>query len=195
MLCTQKAAFRSKFKRQRAPKTQAQDFFATGLLICRREGRKGVLLLEGKGDQILQFTAMPTSVKLTLDQEEETSASGLEVSDEWIIKFIQAWQARTFYLPREIFVDPAWNMLLELYLAQLKNKRMSSETLYSLSGTSGSAAVRWLKVLESQRLIICMAEPENTDREFVELSSNGEFALRSYFCNIAKFANNISSPV
>lgn len=148
-------------------------------------------MLQGKDDQIWQPIAIASFVDSISNHEEETSYFDLELPEELISSFIRVRRARTYYLPREIFADPAWDMLLGLLEAEVQGRQVSLEDICSMSGTSASSALRWLKVLESSELTRRRSDPETMDSDILELSPKGRFALRRYFYDIVQFANNL----
>ena len=80
-----------------------------------------------------------------------------------------------------MFGEPAWAMLLALYVAEATEGRMSVGKLSSLSGGPPSTAQRWIDYLIKRNLAV--REPHPTDRRtvFVKLSDAGRAALDLYF--------------
>jgi DNA-binding MarR family transcriptional regulator len=80
-----------------------------------------------------------------------------------------------------MFGEPAWDMLLALYMLGSEGPRLSIGHLMQLSGTAQSTGLRWLQFLEDQKLVERKAQ-SNDDREaFVELTANTWTLLDSYF--------------
>ena len=88
---------------------------------------------------------------------------------------------RRSFLSAELFTDPAWDMLLELFVSFLEQRRTSISKLAQASEVPGTTALRWIGRLEEERLIV--REPDKLDgrRVFVRLSPKGEAAMRDYF--------------
>jgi hypothetical protein len=78
-----------------------------------------------------------------------------------------------------IFGEPAWEMLLLLYLGASESRRTLGR-LGELAGISKSTALRWIDYLERQELV--RREPHPTDKRaaFVELTGKGKEALDLY---------------
>jgi DNA-binding MarR family transcriptional regulator len=89
-------------------------------------------------------------------------------------------------LPAELFSDPAWGMLLELFHAEIGNRQVSLRRLCKASAASTPCAIRWLKALEDRELVSRQADPLNSGNEFLELTPKGSTALRLYFRDLGK---------
>ena len=89
-------------------------------------------------------------------------------------------QERVAVLPQEMFGEPAWDMLLELYALGDDSKT----DLCNLSGRCGSprsTAARWIDYLEDQQLL---TREFDQGREFAQLTCKARRILDSYFCQI-----------
>lgn len=82
-------------------------------------------------------------------------------------------------LGRAMFGEPAWDILLWLYVLS-SGPRQTVSSLANLINASKSTTLRWVDYLDSQRLI--RREPHPTDRRaaFVELTEKGRGALGVY---------------
>ena len=101
---------------------------------------------------------------------------------EWRLRRIQKLRAkRNDLFEPELFADPAWEMLLDLYGTHLSKGRTSVSSLCIASGVPSTTALRWLKKLERHRWII--REPDETDcrRFFLHLSPKAITAMERFF--------------
>jgi DNA-binding MarR family transcriptional regulator len=110
----------------------------------------------------------------------------LELSEEAVAAALRAWRERAFYLPGELFSDPAWGMLLELLHAEVMGRRVPLTSLCKASGASTSSALRWVDALESRELVIRRANCDNPARALLELSPAASAALRKYFRDVLR---------
>lgn len=80
---------------------------------------------------------------------------------------------------KTIFGEPAWEMLLLLYLGASESRRTLGR-LGELAGISKSTALRWIDYLDRQELV--RREPHPTDKRavFVELTKKGRQSLDLY---------------
>jgi DNA-binding MarR family transcriptional regulator len=94
---------------------------------------------------------------------------------------LKARRDREKYFSADLFADPAWDMLLELYATALGQRRISVSSLCMGSGVPATTALRWITALEKRQLIIRRDDPLDGRRVFVELSQGGLNAMHAYF--------------
>ena len=80
---------------------------------------------------------------------------------------------------RAMFGEPAWEMLLLLYVTQ-DAQRHTVSRLAALSGGTRSTATRWIEYLERQQLIQRESHPTDKRMAFVELTDKGRDSLSAY---------------
>lgn len=71
------------------------------------------------------------------------------------------------------FFDPAWHMLLELYIASCLDGEISTSALCIASRSPQTTGLRWIAVLEKDGLINKRSDQFDKRRTFIELSKNG----------------------
>jgi DNA-binding transcriptional ArsR family regulator len=84
-----------------------------------------------------------------------------------------AMSMRNSVLGNELFVEPAWNLLLDLYIERLASRRVSVTGACVSSGVSQSTALRWLRLLEERGFVTRMSDPKDKRRAFIDLSEAG----------------------
>lgn len=87
-----------------------------------------------------------------------------------IRRILSARRARSIYFEGGLFADPAWDMLLELYLARLVHRRLSVSGVCSGSGVPPTTALRWIATLVGRGYIERRDDPMDRRRVFLELS-------------------------
>ena len=83
-----------------------------------------------------------------------------------------------------LFADPAWDILLELYASWFEQRRVSVTSLSMASGVPATTALRWTNILLQEGLIRREDDPLDRRRAFVELSEKGLSLLDAYFGDI-----------
>jgi DNA-binding MarR family transcriptional regulator len=94
---------------------------------------------------------------------------------------IKARRAREAFLPAHLFADPAWDMLLELYAAELDQMRVPTSSLCAASAVPATTALRWIGTLESEGLVERKNDVLDGRRIFVRLSSKAVSLMEAYF--------------
>lgn len=76
---------------------------------------------------------------------------------------------RVFQTPG-LFGEPAWDMMLDIFVHQSRGERLGVFSLCQASGVAQSTALRWVGSLERQGLIIRENDPNDARRSFVKLT-------------------------
>jgi DNA-binding MarR family transcriptional regulator len=85
-----------------------------------------------------------------------------------------------------LFADPAWDMLLELYLAELMGKRrLSVGCLCQSAAVPATTALRWIRCLEEKGLAQRAPDPVDARRIFINLSDAGFEAMSAFMLSAA----------
>jgi DNA-binding MarR family transcriptional regulator len=80
-----------------------------------------------------------------------------------------------------LFADPAWDILLELYAAELGQFRVSVGSLCTAAAVPATTALRWISHLEQEGMIVRRADPTDARRQFLMLSREATEAMSAYF--------------
>jgi DNA-binding MarR family transcriptional regulator len=89
----------------------------------------------------------------------------------------------------ELFADPAWDMLLDLYAAKLDRSRVSVSSLCIAAAVPATTALRWIKTLTDNGLFERHADMHDARRIFVQLSDGATQAMHRYFARIPELAH------
>lgn len=84
-------------------------------------------------------------------------------------------------VPQDMFSMPAWEILLELFLAELTGQKTNVSTVGLCSGIAPSTAQRWLVLLEKRNLVERRPDFADKRRQWIRLSRRTHKALRIYF--------------
>lgn len=68
--------------------------------------------------------------------------------------FLKFRRARGNVLPRDMFGEPAWDLLLELFIADSRGRRITARQVQADSSVSPKVMSRWLIFLTSEGLIV-----------------------------------------
>lgn len=89
--------------------------------------------------------------------------------------------ARRRIFGETLFGEPAWEILLELYEAQLAGRSESVSSICYASGVPGTTALRWIRHLENDEWIERAADPSDGRRYFLLLTKKGSEAMDRLF--------------
>ena len=96
-------------------------------------------------------------------------------------RLLRQRRLREQFFPADLFADPAWDMLLDLYAARLERRPVSVSSLCIASAVPATTALRWIKTMTDGGLFIREADPHDGRRIFIALAEATFDALERYF--------------
>lgn len=93
---------------------------------------------------------------------------------------LAARKARLKFFESDLFFDPTWAMLLDLYRSDLTGAELSVSSLCIGSGVPSTTALRYLQVLEERGYVERVADKADKRRTFVRLTTRARSAMASY---------------
>ena len=88
---------------------------------------------------------------------------------------------RSQYFPAELFSDPCWEMLLDLYDAALVGAEVTVTSLGAASGVPQTTALRRMETLQAHHLIVRTEDKADKRRTIIKLSDAGMHAVENFF--------------
>lgn len=98
----------------------------------------------------------------------------------------------TIFDNSEIFGEPAWDILLDLYVAFVEDKRVSVSSACIGSAAPSTTGLRWLRVLAEEGLIVREHDPDDQRRVMVRLSEAGIKAMDAYFIRATSKSSRVA---
>lgn len=80
----------------------------------------------------------------------------------------------------DVFADPAWDILLDLFAARELGRRVSISSACIAANVPPTTALRWLGTLEERDLIERKADEQDRRRSYVQLTDQTYAALRDW---------------
>lgn len=80
-----------------------------------------------------------------------------------------------------LFGEPAWDILLDLFIAAIRQKRVAVTSACIGAAVPTTTALRWLKILEEKGLIVREEDAEDARRTFLRLSPVAYQLMVEYF--------------
>jgi DNA-binding MarR family transcriptional regulator len=88
-------------------------------------------------------------------------------------------------LGADLFSDPAWEILVHLYAAELAQQRIALSKLCEVAGLATATGGRWLKELERTGHVERRQDRFDARRAWVTLTRSGAQKMRDYFASFA----------
>lgn len=134
--------------------------------LANEERRAG-----GVADRQISYTAAPAA-----------SASPPTAAD--IRKVIRARRLRDQFFAEGLFEDPAWDMLLDLYAAELEGAQVSVSSLCIAAAVAPTTALRWIARMTEAKLFVRQPDPFDRRRAFLTLSEAARQMMDRYFAGL-----------
>lgn len=114
-----------------------------------------------------------------------------EVNAAQVRAIIRARRMRDQFFRSEIFADPAFDMLLDLYAARLEGHRVAVSSLCIAAAVPATTALRWIKQLTDRGLFARHADPQDGRRIYIELSDGAARAMGNYLTAVQRVAPSV----
>lgn len=98
-----------------------------------------------------------------------------------IRRAIRARRLRDQFFGDGLFEDPAWDMLLDLFAADLEGAQVSVSSLCIAAAVAPTTALRWIGRLTEAGLFDRLPDPADLRRAFLTLSPRARTAMRGYW--------------
>lgn len=105
---------------------------------------------------------------------------GEDLAPEQVRSLIAARELRCRFFNADLLREPAWDMLLYLFVKELEQQRVRILDLCLASGVAESAALRWIRALEIESLVLRRTGSLDDNATWIELSPHGSAAMRGY---------------
>ena len=139
-------------------------------------------------DQILRETIETLAQRIdelearTLDSSEAVRSLGF--SDEKLAtiaaSIYRSRQRRGGYFDTALFGEPAWDMLLDLFIAKVRGARVSTTSLCLAASVPQATGLRWVGELVKAGLARRYRAPDDARLKLVEITPQGYRLMRRY---------------
>jgi len=132
-----------------------------------------------------------------LDTKLRSPANDQDIIFRTARRLFEERQLRSEHLPlNDLFGEPAWDILLFLFISQAKGKGAKIGNLSRASRMPVTQALRWLEKLESKQMVFAYRDEDNSDEVFVRLTSEGRSSMTRYLHQVAlrSMGNRQPSP-
>jgi hypothetical protein len=99
---------------------------------------------------------------------------------EYAERLYKERRRRSRYLPGHLFAEPAWDILLDLFINAVRDRAISITSACIAGGIPATTGLRWLGVLEKEGLLVRGTSEEDARVTWVQLSTYGMEVMRGY---------------
>jgi DNA-binding MarR family transcriptional regulator len=148
------------------------DFARTLARIAEQEGEAPSAVYE----KPVSFRAAPSGLFEPLGQTAMPTTDAVKVRN-----LIKLRRLREQHFPADLFADPGWDILLDLYAAKLEGKSVSVSSLCIAAAVPPTTGLRWITSMTEHGALVRRHDPNDARRVFIELSEDSEERLRRFF--------------
>ncbi len=87
---------------------------------------------------------------------------------------------RSKYFDPSLFGEPAWDLLLDLFIAEKEGRRVSVTSACIGAAVPTTTALRWILVLENEDLVWRENDPKDARRAFLHLTAKAYTQMIEY---------------
>ncbi|WP_052192422.1 hypothetical protein [Sphingomonas sp. Ant H11] len=109
-----------------------------------------------------------------------SAAAAPDITAREIRDAIRARRLRDQHFAGGLFEDPAWDMLLDLFAAELERSQVSVSSLCIAAAVAPTTALRWIAKLTDAGLFERQPDPFDRRRAYMALSARASTAMRAY---------------
>jgi DNA-binding MarR family transcriptional regulator len=129
-------------------------------------------------DKPVSFRSAPSAIFEPMVHERATAGRPNAAKVRELIKLRRL---REQHFPADLFADPAWDILLDLYAAKLEGKSVSVSSLCIAAAVPPTTALRWITSMTENGALVRNQDPHDARRVFIGLSQDSESRLSAYF--------------
>lgn len=104
----------------------------------------------------------------------------LTIDPAEIRRAIRGRRMRDQFFGGGLFEEPGWDMMLDLFAAELERSRVSVSSLCIAAAVAPTTALRWISKLTEAGLFERQPDPFDRRRAFMELSERASRSMREY---------------
>ena len=100
--------------------------------------------------------------------------------DRLVREIVRSRRRRDSHFQAELFGEPAWDILLELYAAEQTHQKLSVSSVCVASAVPPTTALRWVERMERDGWLRREDDPHDARRSWVFLTRQASTAMRAY---------------
>ena len=123
--------------------------------------------------------------------EPDHEAMGLHIARWWL----KARRLREEMFGNELFADPAWDILLDLYTAEARGERVQVTSLAIAARVPHSTAIRWARIMTGHGWLVREKDPNDGRRIYIALSEATRAMMKDYLERLSRDAATPPPPL
>jgi hypothetical protein len=133
----------------------------------------------GFAERPVSFRPAPTAIMQPIAIAADKPAE--QISASYIRELIKLRRSRDRYFDAELFADPGWDILLDLFAAKFEGATVSVSSLCIAAAVPATTALRWISAMTVNGILVRRHDPKDARRVFIELSKGTAAQMTAYF--------------
>jgi hypothetical protein len=133
----------------------------------------------GFNEKPVSFRPAPAAIMQPLAQF--AAAPTAQIAPSYIREVIKLRRLRDRHFGAELFADPAWDILLDLFAARIEGVAVSVSSLCIAAAVPATTALRWISAMTTNGILLRRHDPDDARRVFIELSDETVSQMNAYF--------------
>jgi hypothetical protein len=139
-------------------------------------------------DSLMQICEQLNALAQGMSSDKPTAAHpqmapSLESCAAFARNIVANYRDRTQFFPPDLFVDPAWNLTLDLFVSAVEARRISVSSALIVAGIPSTTALRLLERLVDLGLLVKTPDAVDRRRIYVTLSDSAFRAVTEHLGN------------
>lgn len=133
----------------------------------------------------MNITAGARGMKMNINDIGPLQVGGdvVQTAGQQLNRVLRTRAIRTKFFDPELFADPAWDILLALYKAELSQRRVSVSSCCFDAQVPTTTGLRYIANLCRRGVVLRMADPLDGRRMFLSLSREASAAMQCILLN------------
>lgn len=110
----------------------------------------------------------------------EAEPTAPDMTGQEVRALIRARRLRAQFFDDDLFGDPAWDMLLDLFAAGIERRQVSVSSLCIAAAVPPTTALRWIAKMQDVGLFERQDDPSDRRRAYIALSAKGRASMSAY---------------
>jgi hypothetical protein len=161
--------------------------FAKTLARIAEQDEDAVMI--GLAEKPISFRPAPAAIMHPFIEAPAAQAS--LISPALIREAIKLRRLRDSYFQADLFADPAWDILLDLFAARLEGISVSVSSLCIAAAVPATTALRWVTGMTTSGILLRRHDPKDARRVFIELSNETAAQMTTYFSEMKRRSNQL----
>lgn len=161
--------------------------FAKTLARIAEQDEDAVMI--GLAEKPISFRPAPAAAMHPFIDTPATQTSLM--SPALIREAIKLRRLRDSYFQADLFADPAWDILLDLFAARLEGISVSVSSLCIAAAVPATTALRWVTGMTTSGILLRRHDPKDARRVFIELSNETAAQMTTYFSEMKRRSNQL----